>query len=299
VSDATYSFDVAHTIALDSGASFDAVTGKFVATSLGVPIAFTTALDTGHQVSGTITFTGQAPAPSPPAPPSPEQPTPPAPPSPEPPTPPVPTPTTPVPTPNTPNAPATPPTPTVPVPTMSPVSTSPAPSASTTSATPAVEASRNSTFVSVAPASVPEPEPSVESARSDTADKKSATISEAPASLTPTPGDTGSWALLNLLLVLATLAVAAYSLFRCLAAGRRDGDSVLQGQEQKINPLWFALECAVTATGILVFVLTEDLAAPMVVVDAFTVVQALMGGMAVLLYLLAFKSSVDATPSPS
>jgi hypothetical protein len=254
VSDGTYRLG-AHVIAFDGGASFDAASGTFTVTSLDVPIGFTTTLETGHRVSGTVIFTGQALVPVIPTPPAP------TPPAPAPPAPPAPTPPAPAP----------------------PASSTPGYSA------PSTNTSVPSTLDS-------EPTPAASPAPPDTADDELETVQEAPVPLAPEPDGTRSWALLNLLFVLAALVMAVYSLAKHLTSARSGARPAPQGSGQKANPVWLVLELAAIASGVVVFIVTEDFAGRMIFVDVFTVVQALIVAVAVALHLLAFKRSAADAP---
>ncbi|MCL2806712.1 MAG: hypothetical protein FWD27_00890 [Coriobacteriia bacterium] len=127
-----------------------------------------------------------------------------------------------------------------------------------------------------------------------------------------------SWALVNLLLAVIGVLVGAITLIRALRQRRREaeekeimetffmsqnGQVVTSEYEDDLasserehtrrKSAWLAAVCATTIVGVLVFVLTQDMTAPMVLMDWWTFVNAGLLGLELVAMNLVFKKVTE------
>jgi hypothetical protein len=81
------------------------------------------------------------------------------------------------------------------------------------------------------------------------------------------PANVSTWALVNLLLAIAGIALFI-AMFIILPKRRREED------ERKHTPVWLTLSCIAAAAGALLFILTQDISAKAVMIDRYTIMQA-------------------------
>jgi hypothetical protein len=89
----------------------------------------------------------------------------------------------------------------------------------------------------------------------------------------------GSWALINLLLAIAGIATVI-ALFIVLPRRRED-------DEERRSPLWIILSLAAAAVGAAFFLITQNLSGGMILVDGYTIIQAVI-------FVLALAGSLAA-----
>jgi uncharacterized repeat protein (TIGR02543 family) len=104
------------------------------------------------------------------------------------------------------------------------------------------------------------------------------------------------WALVNLILAIAGLVLAAIAIVRMIRRKtRRDEEIMEYGQEQKTPARikWLLPEIIVAIVAVIAFLLTEDLRAIMVLVDIWTILMAILFAAVIVFNRLAFRMKQD------
>ncbi|MDR0309649.1 MAG: hypothetical protein LBH88_02685, partial [Candidatus Methanoplasma sp.] len=111
--------------------------------------------------------------------------------------------------------------------------------------------------------------------------------------VTLTSGE-GGWALLNLIFALIGIIIAVAAVI-CRARKDDGGDDGTSEQKSVYYPrsfAWLAVSVAVAVAGIVFFLITEDMREPMVFVDKWTIINAILFIIAVVAAVLAFRRYV-------
>jgi predicted membrane channel-forming protein YqfA (hemolysin III family) len=107
------------------------------------------------------------------------------------------------------------------------------------------------------------------------------------------------WALVNLILAIAGALLAIITGIRVLVRDNKEKDyfdvepGYSKKQPNKHRLEWILLSILAGIAGIIVFILTEDMRLPMVLVDEWTIVNAIIFIAGVISYIFAIKRDKD------
>jgi len=109
------------------------------------------------------------------------------------------------------------------------------------------------------------------------------------------PGNirTGSWALWNLILSIAGVALALLMAVRMVLKKRKDNEEeeTEEDEKQKRSRLLMVLAIPLTAVlAVVLFILTQDMRLPMVMIDIWTLAHAILFAAGLLGYIFAYKN---------
>jgi len=108
-----------------------------------------------------------------------------------------------------------------------------------------------------------------------------------------------AWALVNLILTIAGALLAIITVIRIFIRNRKDKDCFEDESEHekerraKNRLIWTIITLIAAILGIIVFILTEDMRLPMVLVDKWTIVNAIIFIAGVVGYTFAIKRDKD------
>ena len=103
------------------------------------------------------------------------------------------------------------------------------------------------------------------------------------------------WALLNLILAIAGVMLLIVSIIRALAKKTQDDEqndeyeSDENQEQRKPRPIWIILSILLGVIGIIVFFITEDMTKMMVLLDRWTVVNAVVLLLEIICFILSYK----------
>jgi uncharacterized repeat protein (TIGR02543 family) len=110
-----------------------------------------------------------------------------------------------------------------------------------------------------------------------------------------------AWAFLNLLLAIVGVIVTAFVLIKAAIKRRKDEDEYAgaefyaedEQEKPRTRKLFLILGIVAAVVGIVLFIITEDLSAPMVLMDAWTIVQAVICAAAIVFGKFASRKQKD------
>jgi len=108
-----------------------------------------------------------------------------------------------------------------------------------------------------------------------------------------------AWALVNLILAIAGILLAIITVIRILVRNKKDDECYEdesepeKEQRAKHRMIWTLTTLIAAILGVIVFILTEDIRLPMVLVDKWTIVNAIIFIAGVIGYVFAVKREKD------
>ena len=96
------------------------------------------------------------------------------------------------------------------------------------------------------------------------------------------------WALLNLILCLLGILLATLSLIKALR-WKKDVEKEGYLEVRTVRYLWLIITTILAVVGVIFFLLTEDMRLPMVIVDIWTIINAIIFAMGIISLWLTFK----------
>jgi len=108
-----------------------------------------------------------------------------------------------------------------------------------------------------------------------------------------------AWALVNLMLAIAGALLALITVIRILVRSKEDEDlyrdesELEKEQRTKYRKVWTLTTLIAGILGIIVFLLTEDMRLPMVLIDEWTIVNAIIFIAGIIGYAFAVKRDKD------
>jgi uncharacterized repeat protein (TIGR02543 family) len=112
----------------------------------------------------------------------------------------------------------------------------------------------------------------------------------------PTPLAGASWALLNLILAIATALGSVLMLIGLVGKKRKEEVEGVVVRETKKHPVTRLMTLLPAIGGIIAFILTENMKNPMAIVDRWTILMAVIAVLQIALVLLGVKKDKDVDP---